>query len=99
MSKDFLDSMQELVSEFLGVMECNFSNENEEYKKIYQKEAKILDTYTNLRTVWDEKTATDLTKEEIDALIQLSLCFDERARMFSAYMFLQGVKFSHYFFK
>lgn len=99
MSEEFLNSLGGLVSEFVALMENNFSHDNEEYKSVYQKELEILDTYENLRTVWDEKTAIDLSKEEIEALIRLNLLFDERARMFSVYMFLQGVKFSHYLFK
>lgn len=99
MSKEFLDSMRELTSEFVGMMEYNFYNENEEYRKAYQKESEILNSYKKLRIVWDEKTAIDLTNDEIDALIRLITISDEKARMFSLYMFLQGVKFSHYFLK
>lgn len=93
MTKRISYSVNSLFSELIPMMETKCFLENKKYQKLIKQEESILDEYEHLRALWDDREPISLSKEEIDALIQLRNIVDKRLLLISEYMFIQGVKF------
>ena len=91
----FNDSFTQVKSDIL----VGLKNTNKEYLKLLDEKEKILDKYPNLRSVYEDQEAGQLTEEETRELIKIiDLYFDKNAIEDQA-IYLKGIESGYLIFK
>lgn len=86
----FYEAFNDEFMQYMAEFEYQLRQDLPDYDKKYEDEEEILEEYPNLRYIFENFEAVDLTLEEIKAFIKIILIRDDRSDVFMRNMFYKG---------